>query len=62
MKTKRHYIPCSEVVQRFSRKYSLNKVYLWDVLEDEFNFLKGLGCLMTQKEADLFEKIILTKE
>lgn len=62
MKTKRHYIPCSEVVHKFSRKYSLNKAYLWDVLGDEFNFIKGVGCLMAQKEVDLFEKIILGEE
>lgn len=61
MKTKRHYIACSEVVYKFSRKYSLNKVYLWDVLESEFNILKGLGCLMTQEEIDHFETIILAE-
>ena len=53
------YTPCRDVVRKFSRKYLLNPVYLWDVLGDEFNFIKGVGCLMTQDEIDEFEAIIL---
>lgn len=56
------YKLCRDVVRRFSRKYSLNRAYLWDLLNDEFNIIKGFGCVMTTSQIDIFEETILLNQ
>lgn len=61
METQREWekaMPAAQVVARYSRKYKVNKVWLWDVLEEQFNIIKGLGCLMTYEERIEFEDYI----
>lgn len=52
------YTPASNVVSRMARKYNVNPVWLWDLLEEEYNIIKGLGCVMNLLEIREFEYII----
>ena len=55
------YIPAAQVVSRMSRKYGANKVWLWDLLEENFNMIKGLGCVMNLLEVQEFEYLVKTE-
>ena len=36
----------------------MNPIWVWDLLEDEFNIIKGLGCVISKEERDTIEQII----
>lgn len=55
------YIPAAQVVARISRKYNANKVWLWDLLEEEYNIIRGTGCLMNLLEIGEFEYMVKTE-
>ena len=52
------YIPASQVVSRLSKKYGVNKVWLWDLLEENYNIIKGVGCVMNLLEIEELEYIV----
>ena len=39
-------------------KYGVNRVWVWDVLADEFNIIKGTNGIMNQLEVQEAEHII----
>ena len=55
------YTNASAVVDRLSKKYQANKAWLWDLLEEEYNIIKGLGCVMNLLEIQEFEYIVKTE-
>lgn len=57
MRIKTEYIAASRVIYKMAKKYGLSKNYLWDVAEENFNHIKGLGAVMTQEEIDTLEEI-----
>lgn len=52
------YISCAQFVAKMKRKYPVNPVWVWDMLEEEFNYIKGLGCVISVEEAKLIEETI----
>ena len=52
------YYKASDVVQRISKKYQANKVWIWDVLEEQYNIIKGTGSMITAEEAKVIEEIV----
>lgn len=52
------YIPASQVVSRLSKKYGVNKVWLWDLLEENYNIIKGVGCVMNLLEIEEMEYMV----
>ena len=59
---KSHYIKCSVFVQRMAKKHNVKPLYVWDILEEELNLIKGLGCVMTLAEMEWVEKIIIENQ
>lgn len=53
------YIEVCKVINRLSRKYFVNSVWLWDVVAENWNYIKGLGCIMTKEEAKELEEIAI---
>lgn len=58
MKIRTEYIKASSMVQRLSKKYKVNPVWIWDLLEEEFNIQKGTGGVVNQNEINEIENII----
>lgn len=52
------YVNASQFVSRMKNKYFVNPIWVWDLLEDEFNIIKGLGCVISKEERDTIEQII----
>lgn len=57
MKIRTEYVKTSYIVNKLAEKYGLNKTYLWDKVEENFNHIKGLNTMMSQKEIDVLEEI-----
>nr|DAG76640.1 MAG TPA: hypothetical protein [Caudoviricetes sp.] len=58
MKIRSLYITASRAVSTISKKWEVNPVWVWDLFEEEFNIIKGLGNLVSQDEIDRVESII----
>ena len=52
------YYQASYIVDRMSKKYNANKVWLWDMLEEEFNIIKGTNGMMNLIEVGEFEYMV----
>lgn len=59
MKIRSYCVPAMRVVSAFAKKYNLNRIYIWDVIEDQFNIIRYMGCVMTQDQINLLEEILL---
>lgn len=47
-----------DMVSYFSRKYGVRTRWLWDILEDNFNFDRGDGHIMDKDEIEYFQSIV----
>lgn len=52
------YYSASYIVNRLSKKYNANRIWLWDMLEEEFNIIKGTGGMMNILEIREFEYMV----
>lgn len=52
------YYRASYIVDRMSKKYNANKIWLWDMLEEEFNIIKGTNGMMNLIEIREFEYMV----
>lgn len=52
------YVSAARFVSRMVEKYGANRVWVWDVLADEFNIIKGAHGIMNQLEVREAEHII----
>ena len=55
---KSEYTSAAQFVSRMKRKYPVNPVWVWDLLEDEYNIIKGTAGIISKDEADEIEYII----
>ena len=55
---KMKYKRASYCVSYLSRKYSANKVWIWDTLEEMYNIIKGTNALLTEEEYKELEQYI----
>lgn len=53
------YISATLFVSKMVRKYSTSRTWIWVLLEEQFNIIKGLGCVLTGDEAQTIEDIIV---
>lgn len=58
MKIRSICIDASRAIRRIAEELGANPVYVWDVAEDEFNIIKGLGCVMDQEQIDVVYEIV----
>ena len=49
----------SYIVAKLSKKYNANKIWIWDIMEDQYNIIKGLGCVITSEQVKVIEEIII---
>ena len=52
------YTSACQFVAYMKRKYNINPIWVWDLLEEEYNIIKGTGALLTQEEKKEIENII----
>lgn len=52
------YTKASSFVSYMKKKYDVNAIWVWDLLEEEFNILKGIGAMLTEEEKNAIEEII----
>lgn len=52
------YVSAARFVSRMVRKYSVNRCWVWDLLEEEFNIIKGTNGVMNSLEVEEIECII----
>lgn len=62
MKIRKSCVPASGVVSSLSKKYELNPVWVWEIIEDLFNIIKGTGGQMVQAEIDELEQCIINEK
>lgn len=48
-----------QFVQDMKRKHGANIVWVWDVLEEELNIIKGCNGVLTEDEMEYIEAIII---
>ena len=61
MKTTIHgitYYSASYIVSRMSKKYNVSKVWLWEMLDEEFSIIKGTNGMMNLLEVQEFEYMV----
>lgn len=59
LRHRRTYLPATDFVTQMSKKYHAKRFWIWEILEDYFNMLKGHGWVMTIDERIKAEDIIL---
>ena len=59
MRHKRTYLPAAQFVEKMVRRYGINRPWVWDVLEDEFNIIKGIGCVMDREDMERAEDALI---
>lgn len=52
------YTTCGYIVRKLARKYDLNSIWLWDLLDSEYN-MRGTTCAISWEEAEDFEKLVV---
>lgn len=52
------YTKASNFVAYMKKKYNINSVWVWDLLEEEYNILKGIGAIISTEEKNAIEEII----
>ena len=52
------YKRASSCVSYLIRKYSANKLWIWDTLEEMYNIIKGTNALLTEEECKGLEQYI----
>lgn len=58
MKIRSRFIRADRAIRQIAKENDANPVYVWDVAEDEFNIIKGCGCVMDQKQIDTVSEIV----
>ena len=51
--------PARQFVQDMKLKHGANIVWVWDVLEEELNIIKGCNCVLDDEEIKYIEAIII---
>lgn len=58
MKIRSKFIDASRAIRQIAKETGANHIYVWDVAEEEFGIIKGLGCVMDQQQIDSICEIV----
>lgn len=47
-------------VQKMKRKYGARPLWVWELLTDQYNIIKGCGWTMTEEEQETIEELVKT--
>ena len=50
MRHRRTYLPAGKFVDYMVRKHSANRAWIWEILEEDYNIIRGIGGIMTIDE------------
>ncbi len=58
MKIRSLTIKADRAIRQIAKENNANPIYVWDVAEEEFNIIKGCGCVMDQEQINTVSKIV----
>lgn len=58
MKIRTEFIKADRAIRQIAKECGANPIYVWDVAGDEFNIIKGCGCVMDQEQIDTVTEIV----
>ena len=58
MKIRSEFIKADRAIRQIAKEHNANPVYVWDVAMDEFNIIKGCGCVIDQNQIDILSEIV----
>ena len=58
MKIRSQVIKADRAIRQIAKELGANPVYVWDVAGEEFNIIKGIGCVMDQEQIDAVTEIV----
>lgn len=58
MKIRSSFIKADRAIRQIAKEHNANPIYVWDVAEEEFNIIKGCGCVIDQEQIDTISEIV----
>lgn len=58
MKIRSSCISASRAIRQIAKELGANPIYVWDTAEEEFNIIKGCGCVVNQEQIDIISDIV----
>ncbi len=58
MKIRSSVIKADRAIRQIAKEHNANPVYVWDVAEEEFNIIRGLGCVVDQRQINAISEIV----
>lgn len=58
MKIRSSIIKADRAIRQIAKEHDANPVYVWDVAEEEFNIIKGCGCVIDQEQINAISEIV----
>lgn len=58
MKIRSSVINADRAIRQIAKEHNANPVYVWDVAGEEFNIIKGCGCVIDQKQINTISEIV----
>ena len=52
MKIRSEFIKANRAIRQIAKECGANPVYVWDIAADEFNIIKGCGCVSVKCSAE----------
>lgn len=58
MKIRSSVINADRAIRQIAKEHNANPVYVWDVAREEFNIIKGCGCIIDQEQINAISEIV----
>lgn len=58
MKIRTNFVKADRAIRQIAKENNANPIYVWDIAEEEYNIIKGLGCVMDQEQIDTVSEIV----
>ena len=58
MKIRSSFIKADRAIRQIARENNANPIYVWDVAEEQFNIIKGCGCIIDQEQINTISEIV----
>lgn len=55
MRHRRTYLPAAQFVDQIVRKHHCNRCWVWEILDEWFNVIKGIGYVMDREQMERAE-------
>ena len=58
MKIRSSVTKADRAIRQIAKENNANPIYVWDVAEEEFNIIKGCGCVIDQEQINAISEIV----